>query len=283
MQRWINWLIMKNLKESLDDGGIQQHIRAHQPMYEPLSSVSLEDGHPINLEDPAVARFLKLLNVDPKDPQDNLKYVSERFSRWHSTCLEKPGIAAYGSVEFDHLMSFRSVENGWLELDRVIKEFTGSTLTSIAARAQDSVLLSPEDPGLDGKVCYSLNLLLGFNQGEFREHKALASSAKGVLDHIEAILASEGERYLKYGYDNLSPGPTAVYIKRNDVTQLLIPVKSSKSPDGGFDDHSRPLLDLKRLNWHRPNRELLTALLDCVPQETAKRIKGDYVGMELGI
>ncbi|MBI6882736.1 hypothetical protein [Pseudomonas putida] len=283
MQRWMNWLIMKNLKESLDDGGIQQHIHGHQPMYDPLSSMILEDGHPINLKDPAVGRFLKLLNVDSKDPQDNLKYVSERFSRWHSTCLEKPGIAAYGSVEFDHLMSFRSVENGWLELDRVIKELTGSTLTRIADTTQDSVLFNLEDPGLDGKVCYTLNLLLGYSQGEFREHKAWGSSAKGVLDHIEAILASEGDRYLKYGYDSMSPGPVAVYIKRNDATQLLIPVKPSKSPDGGFDDHSRPVLDLERLNWHRPNRELLTALLDYVPNEAAKRIKGDYVGMELGI
>lgn len=289
MQRWINWLYIKNLVSDLDDGGLQDPgFRKMRDMLKPIHKAVMADGNPINLDDPAVALFFKMIEVTPTS-DTTLADAVRSLEVWHLINLNKPGIGSYDSPDLEELVNLRLVPNGWAELDRVIKQISEQTLSSRVSWYDSNVLLNPDDPGLHGPKVYSLNLSMSWDGSNCRENLALASSPAEVLNLIDKVLEAQGKSYLKYGYDSMSSVPASLYLKRGDDLVLMAPVKPLlvTEPDGDdlnfYDDHSRPFVDWSQVDWRKYDREVFRALINYVPKPLVHQVKGTFLSDELGM
>ena len=290
MQRWMNWLHIKNLVEDLEDGGLQDpEFRKSRQMFRSIHMATLDDGARINLADPAVSLFLKMIDVDPDDFEVSLADAVRKLEVWYLINLNKPGIGGYDVPDLDELVNLRLEPNGWTELDRVIKQISEESLSAKVDRLESSLILSPDDPGLNGPMVYSLNLSMSWDGSNCRENVALASSPAEVLNLVDKVLEAQGKSYLQYGYDSMSPAPESLYLKRGDDLLFMAPVKPVfvSQPVGDdyhtYDDHSKPFVDWSQVDWRKHDREMFRALINYVPKPLAHKVKGTFLSDELGM
>lgn len=291
MQRWMNWLHIKNLVADLDDGGLKDpDFRKMRNMLKPIHKAIMADGSPINLGDPAVSLFFKMIELGDA-PETSLADAVRSLEVWNLINLQKPGMGLYDSPELEKLVNLRLVPNGWAELDRVIRQISEETLSAKAERLEGSIISNPADPGIDGPNVYTLNLLMMHDGSVYRENLALASSTSEALGLVGQVLEQQGQRYLQSGcYGEIGSTPVALYLKINDVIQFMAPVRPAKvvePSDSGelesHDDHSDPQVDWAGITWQRHDRGIMKALADFLPKPLAQRVKGTFLSDELGM
>lgn len=293
MQRWMNWLHITNLVEDLQDDGLQQpDYQQERGMFKPLKSVVLTDGDPINLEDQAVAHFLKMIEVDVDDPESNLKHVTWRLQTWMLINLKKPGIHGYESKDLDDLMALRSMQNGWRELDRIINQVSGRTFTSKVDRANESIIFSSQDDGLGGDSYYAISLLHSSSAESNRDHVAFASTSAIALGLIDEVLKREGMRYALYGDGFTTTAPDSFHLTKNNAIQFSVPIKPAvvheTDPEDRMEitirnDYTNLHADWSSTHWYKHDREILKSISAVLPKMVSSLIKGSFLGEELGI
>jgi hypothetical protein len=280
---------MQQLSNLLGDEGLQDpQFREERNMFQPIKDVILQDGSAVNIKDQGISLFLKMLDIDTSDGL--LADVPLRLKNWFNRNLKDAGIASYNSPELQDLMKLQFKPDGLTELDRVITQLSDSTLSTVISRVGQSVIFNPDDAGLGGNSCFTLNILSNNSLEPFRENLALASNPGEAVKLIEQVLSAEGRRFEKFGYDMVNRAPTALYLRGNGNIEFEVPMGPSTSPesydtDGSFtfEDHSDPVLAWDKINWIRHDRKVFKALVDNLPKSVANRVKGTFLSEELGI
>lgn len=292
MQRWINWLFIKRLVETLNDPGLQDPSFRHmRGMYRPIDEAVMEDGGTIDMDDPAVALFFKMIGVDNPSSVD-LGDAVRKLEVWYLTNLKKPGIGGYESSELAELMTLRLAPNGWAEIDRLFRQIAEEDLSAKLDTITKDLLLSKDDPGLHGSVVYSLDYLVMNDSSVFDEDKAYASSAAIAVSLTDTLMELEGQRYLKYGayHDGGKYSLAGVYLKRNGEPMLLVPVVPEKTwrmvKDGSMKpeyDYSKVHLDWASVSWIKHDRSLMKEVAASLPRRLSSLVKGAFLSDELGM
>jgi hypothetical protein len=291
VRRWLNWLYMKDLIESL---GTAEADRAM--LYDPghsqlVKKAILSDGSRLNLRDPAVALFFRMTEVDPSEGW-TLRESVKKLIEWHRFDLKIPGIERYHSPDLERLANLRFSPNGWAELDRLICHLSKETMTEKAARIDGNIVYNKRDPGLGGARCYSLNLLVGkLDDNPYRTNIALASSPMEAMKLLDHILVREGDRFRGAVHrDAENPAPVGVYLKRNGKTEFLLPIMMPMTSESSLHGNevgtaclSSPEFDWSDIDWHRHDQNVFKAVIQHAPQKMANKIKGTFLSDELGM
>lgn len=292
MQRWASWLFIKRLVETLNDPGIQDPSFRHmRGMYKPIDQATMLDGSPIKMDDPAVALLFKMIGVDSPASTD-LADAVRKLEAWYLINLEKPGIGGYDSPELAELMALRLAPNGWTEIDRLFRQIADENLSGKLDKVTEDLLLSHDDPGLNGPVVYSLDYLVMNDSSVFDNDKAYASSAAIAVSLTDELMERERQRYLKYGayHDGGKYSLAGVYLKRNGEPILLVPVVPGKNwkleKDGSMKpeyDYSKVHLDWASVSWSKHDRGLMKEVASSLPRRLSTLVKGAFLSDELGM
>lgn len=290
IQRWENWLYMLRLKQSLEDGGLADpDWQQPRNFLKPIAEAVLEDGDLIDFEDEAVSHFLKMLDINLSSPQMCLAVLFQRIGSNFFLKYLHQGLHGYDSAPMDRLMEFRDQSDGWTQLDRVVNQISGQTLSSLVDRSKGSFLTHPDDHGLGGKTCFSLGVLTYYDGSDSKPYQALASEPKYAMALIEQVLAGFDRTSdpWDYGYKK----PSQIWIELNGKSLCTLSLKctsgSELAYEGVVDKEGHTCFSVTEpvwpeFSWQKHDLRLMNAFANAAPAEAKRYIKGKYLTDELG-
>jgi hypothetical protein len=292
IQRWENWHHMFRLWKALDDPGLSDPgWRKPRNFYKLLPDAVLEDGQRIDFEDEAVAHFLKMLYLDTSYQHMTLEDVCGRVNTSFLTDFNRPGFHSYNSTEMDRLMALREAPGGWAQLDRVIKQISGSeTFSGIVDRKHGVFLTHPEDQGLGGKTCFSIGVLTYYDGSDAKPYQALASEPKYAMALIEQVLARFDRTSNPWDCDYKKP--SQIWIELNGVSICSFSLKCTSGDElpyeGVVDKDGIACFSVtepqwRDFSWSKHDVKLMNAFASAAPAEARRYIKGNFLTDELGV
>jgi hypothetical protein len=282
---------MFHLQKSLDDPGLQDpEWRKPRSFYNFIDKAVMEDGQRIDVEDPAVALFLKILDLDTCYQYMTLEDMSRRVFTYYLMKFQRPGLHGYDSSEMDHLMAIGEQPGGWHQLDRVIQQISAETFSSLVQRSRDALITHPEDPGLGGSTCYSLGIMTYYDGADARPNVALASEPKYVMALIDQVLSTFDHASDPWDCDYKKF--TCLWVELNGTSVFTLPLACTSGNDlpyeGVVDKFGRTTFSVttprwKDLTWNKSDLKLMTAFANAAPAEARRFLKGNFLTDELGV
>ena len=258
-------------------------------MQHPLRYAKLDDGSPVQVDEPAIGLFLKA--IGSRVTPDGASFGDLKIDLRQWLIRRSQGPSTYDPAALNEFFARGAMEGGWRNLDAIFKHMCGSTLGEAIAATQ--VLCDPEDPGLHGEVCYSLDLdVSSFEFSTFIErHRftAMASSLERLLPLVDEKVKSQGiqSTHFKGVADN------PLYVKRESDIDRALPAKAYIARNGEpvlSADIRLPTLDchVYAVAWESAvitmnDKNILRSLQKAAPGSAAGKLKGRILEDGLGL
>lgn len=188
MSNWFNHVYLRNLYDALDEATASADYQA------PFSEI-LNQSLVLNLEDPAVDQFFKLIGFDPLSKGACFRSIEFALMTWVREHSAGPG--TYDPEAVDRLFELQGSPLGLIELDRLFGQMAGVSLSAVVRNTQ--VLHDPADPGLHGPVCFAMHMdVLSFemnNMAGRRTYLAMGSTLDHVLAFAGKAVSEQGQRF----------------------------------------------------------------------------------------
>jgi hypothetical protein len=258
-------------------------------MQHPLRYAKLDDGSPVQVDDPAIGLFLKAIGSRLTPDGASFGDVKIDLRQW--LIRRSQGPAMHDLEALKEFFAMGTLEGGWSNFDAICKHICGSTLSQAIAATQ--VLCDPADPGLHGDVCYSLDLdVSSFEFSAFIErHRftAMASSLERLLPLVDEKVKNQGiqSTHFKGVADN------PLYVKRENDIDRALPAKAYIARNGEpvlSADIRLPTLDchVYAVAWENAvitmnDKSILRSLQKATPGSAAGKLKGRILEDGLGL
>ena len=258
-------------------------------MQHPLRYAKLDDGSPVQVDDPVIGLFLKAIGSRLTPDGASFGDVKIDLRQW--LIRHNKGPASYDPAVLNEFFAVGALEGGWSNLDAICKHICGSTLSEAIAATQ--VLCDPEDLGLHGDVCYSVDLdVASFEFTNFIErHRftVMASSLERLLPLVDEKVKSQGIRstnfkdvpenplYVKRENDIDKATPSKAHITRNGESVLSVDMRL---PTPGCMEYA--------VAWEQAvitmnDKRILRSLQRAAPGSAAGKLKGRILEYGLGL
>lgn len=262
----------KRLEDKLD-------IDEGSPYGAHLEVAILPDGHALNLEDPAISLFMRLLRAlnhlsveTPYDVMTNLKFA------FHG--VGKIKVGSHFHI-IDPLFDLRKEPDGWRELDRLIEYVSGTSMSERAQKLQHQHRFSAEDPATEDVARFSI----GFRFTSLIADKvAFGSKPEFALSFLDDVLIAAGAE----NHDRRERGEAWLFDGDRKICVMPFRAKQVTAyfPGGvaqEYHDASTMLYDWSKVDWIVRDTKMMNLLAQAVPEEARSLIKGRYLEDDLGM
>jgi hypothetical protein len=281
--RWTYWAGFHYFYETLDDGGVQQHLDANVKN-DPIVGYPIPGG-PLDLEDPALRVFLRLCGLPSEITVETELYdVIRGVKRWHRVELLDKGIEGYDCSGFDELFALRDVGQGWTEIDRLTKTLCCTSFTGMANQAKQWIWFSDSDPqpGNDqlvtAKVYTSRIYTNDRNMDDVQ--RALAGAIASDYEHILLAMTQQikkiNDQATEFGLRADCPLNFTIQKNGNNICHVYL---KQKIEGGKYSTD----IDYDRFLWDRHDQVLLKAMLKVFPKHQKYKIQAGIFSSELGL
>lgn len=250
----------------------------------PLEALS-DCAPPVDLDDPLVSSFLRGIRELQNLPGQDLSSLREMIVYLIEFQARLDGSAAMQWLDamFDRLDD----QNAGLQLDRLFVHMTGSSLSQTIDVS--SILVHPDDHGLDGNNGFSL--MLGVERPGMAATLIPVSAVASTLDFllllIKSAITEQADRYENFASNNDSP---ALGIRKEDYRRLK-PTYLVIDKDDSYFTHlsvTKKLVNGYDINWASVllsghTRETVLSLAAIAPKAISQKMKGRNLEDELGL
>lgn len=284
MNKWINWCVIKNLSESLDDPGLIGDIKYSDT----LCKFIPRDGTPINFNDPALRHFFDLFGIDFESKYTPTNQIFSRPNNWFSITIKSEGPADYESPEMDRLFELKNEENGWNEIDRILKSFGGLSLSGAEDLVNKTVILHKDDRNIGiAKKCYTVCGLREREgvQEQICDDLAMASDPKYLIELMKVVANKLGKNHLSFGFDD---NPVVMlYVQDKRKTIFSVQISRARFEDYGQNRVTyNSVLELETFKLYKATTTFINALVDGtekLPEDIVMMIRGESLSHAIGL
>lgn len=279
VEKWTRRYHLERL--ALDAQRLEESLELDEdsPYCARLETARLPDGNLLNIKDPAVDLFLRLvrqlnhMSVDcPLDLMMNLKYTF--------LGVGKIKVGSHFHL-IDPLFALANEPDGWKELDRLIEYVSGASMTDRARKLDQQFKISSQDPATEDEARFSI----GFKFSEPVANKVVfGSKSEFVMEFLDDVLAAAGAE----NRERRQRGE--VWLLERDRKICVIPFEAKAVTayfPGGvpqqYHDPSTMLYNWSKIDWHVRDHRLMSLLAQAVPEEARNMVKGRYLEDELGM
>ncbi|WP_274644410.1 hypothetical protein [Pseudomonas serbica] len=281
--RWTYWACFHLLRETLDDGGIKQHLDYNVPNA-PIMEYPVSGGR-LNLVDPALRIFLSLCGLPSViSPQTQLYDVLAGVDQWFAREFIAKGIEGYDCAGFEALYALKDVGKGWAEIDRLTNLLCGSSLTRLADYSKGWIWLSDSDPapGSTGLVTAQIYTAAYARQEQNMDDiqrvriGAVGSNYEHLLLAITQKIDEINDQATEFGLRSDCPEHFSIQKRSKDICSVYL--KTSV-----VDGRHKAEINYDRLYWHQHDHALLHAMLKVLPKQQRYKIQAGIFSSELGL
>jgi hypothetical protein len=273
----------------LFDRMLYDTVKSTDVLQHPLRYAKLEDRTTVDMTDPVIDQFLTAIGSLTNSKTATFGDIKIDLRQW--LIRQDKGPSKYVHPHLDALFAIGAEDGGWRNLDAILKHMCGSSLSEVVACTQ--VAHDPEDPGLHGAVCYSLNLeVTGFeftNLTEFSYRRAMASSLDRLLPlvmqdvgglMIRSKIPKESVVQTEFGIHQQKierAHPSTVHIAKNGVPLLTVEMLW---PAGNTPEES---IDWGKASFRASDRYIIDSLRNIAPSSAISKLKGRFLEDGLGL
>ena len=281
--RWTYWACFDHLRQTLDDGGVQEHLHYRVPNA-PLIGYQLPGGS-LSLSDPALRIFLTLCGLPPViTPQTQLYDVVAGVSQWHSGEFLTKGIETYDCSGLEALYALKNVGRGWAEIDRLTNLICCSSFTEMADYSKRWIWLSDSDPAPgDTRLVTAQIYTAAYARQEQNMDDMQRTRVGAVASNYEHLLLAITQKIDEINDQATEFGLRGDCPEHFDIQKLGKHVCSVYLKTSVVDSRHKAEIDYDRLYWHQHDHELLHAMLKVLPKQHEYKIMAGIFSSELGL